>query len=245
MMKLLRNYAGDVLLFILWVCLSASLMSANADIDAAREDRPDRTIELAFTTFRDAGLPDQDVYLQHEPESSEVFRPTAADTDMDAPLFRSAVPVRHDPFDDAAVGPHRKGKPFGMTLGQWLQHHGEGSYTCAGGEATLALTFAGLVPRGVYTMWYASASKQGVGTASGLVELPLPGGDGTNGYFTADESGNASFSRKLGSCLQPSDVWSTSLLGINYHSDNKTYGGSPGDYGYNAHVALIAALPRR
>ena len=46
-------------------------------------------------------------------------------------------------------------------------------------------------------------------------------------------------------CLQMSDVWTTSMLAINYHSDGKTYAGLPGDFGYNAHVPLFLMLPQR
>ena len=42
-----------------------------------------------------------------------------------------------------------------------------------------------------------------------------------------------------------SDVWTTAMLAINYHSDGKTYAGLPGDFGYNAHVPLFAMLPQR
>ncbi len=35
------------------------------------------------------------------------------------------------------------------------------------------------------------------------------------------------------------------MLAINYHSDGKTYGGDPGEFGYNAHIPLFLMLPNR
>ncbi len=42
-----------------------------------------------------------------------------------------------------------------------------------------------------------------------------------------------------------SDVWTTSMLAINYHSDGKTYKAYPGDFGTVAHIPLFAMLPNR
>ena len=99
------------------------------------------------------------------------------------------------------------------------------------------MSFSGLVPHGIYTMWHA--------TAPGLVDLPFASGDSMTANFSADAAGNASFSRSFSPCLDLSDGYASSLLGINYHSDNKTYGSVPGDFGYNAHVALVAKLDAR
>ena len=61
----------------------------------------------------------------------------------------------------------------------------------------------------------------------------------------ADGKGEAAFKHTFKPCLQMSDVWTTSMLAINYHSDGKTYAGLPGDFGYNAHVPLFVMLPPR
>ena len=42
-----------------------------------------------------------------------------------------------------------------------------------------------------------------------------------------------------------SDVWTTSMIAINYHSDGKTYKAYPGDFGTNAHIPLFVLLPER
>jgi hypothetical protein len=42
-----------------------------------------------------------------------------------------------------------------------------------------------------------------------------------------------------------SDVWTTSMLAINWHSNGKTYGGHPGAFGSVAHIPLFVMLPPR
>jgi hypothetical protein len=41
------------------------------------------------------------------------------------------------------------------------------------------------------------------------------------------------------------DVWTTSMLAINYHSDGRDWGASPGEFGTNAHIPLFLMLPNR
>ena len=63
--------------------------------------------------------------------------------------------------------------------------------------------------------------------------------------FRADENGHAKFQHSFKPGLQMSDVWTTAMLAINYHSDGKTYGALPGNFGLNAHVPLFVMLPPR
>jgi hypothetical protein len=244
-MTYIRKNIMSVLLFILWVGLSASVTTAHAEVQGGGATSDSYSIDLAFVTHLDAGLPEQDVFIEREPGSTEVYRPTIGDNDMNAPLFKSAVPVPHNPFDEDAVGPHPKGEAFGMTLGEFLKHQGTGTYTCANGEGTLDTQFSGLVPNGVYTMWHAFTAIPATKPFSGFLDLPLGARDGSTSVFVANENGEASFSHTFKPCLQMSDVWTTSLLAINYHSDGKTYAGLPGDFGYNAHVPLFLMLPQR
>jgi hypothetical protein len=76
------------------------------------------SLELTLVTHLDMELPEQDVFIEREAGSGEVWRVTGGDNDMSAPLFKTAVPVKHDPFNPDAVGPHPKGEPLGLTLGQ-------------------------------------------------------------------------------------------------------------------------------
>jgi hypothetical protein len=244
-MTTIRKNTINILLFILWFGMSVSLLTANAEVQGGGAQGDSYTIDLAFITHLDASMPEQDVFIEREPGSDDVYRPTIGDNDMNATLYKTAVPVPHNPFDEEAVGPHPKGEEFGMTLGQWLRHRGTGTYRCSNGEGTLDTSFTGLVPNGVYTMWHAFTAIPATKPFSGFLDLPLGARDGSTSVFVADANGDASFKHTFKPCLQMSDVWTTALLAINYHSDGKTYAGLPGDFGYNAHVPLFAMLPPR
>lgn len=203
------------------------------------------SFDVAFRTHLEMDLPEQDVYIEREPGSGQVYRVTKGDNDMSAPLFKTAVETEHDPFNPDAIGPHPKGEPLGLTLGQWLKHRGTGTYTYEDGVGHLDLEFSGLVPNGVYTMWHAFIALPPTEPFSGTLDLPLGARDGSESVFVADAKGTARFVHRFRPGLQMSDVWTTSMLAINYHSDGKTWGGSPGKFGLNAHVPLFVMLPRR
>ena len=215
--------------------------SIHADVPA----NAGQSLELAFVTHLDMDLPEQDVYIEREPGSNQVYRVTKGDHDMNAPLYKTATMTKHDPFDPKAIGPYEKGEALGMTLGQWLKHRGTGVYTVSGGVGSLRLEFTGLVPNGVYTMWHAFIALPPTTPFSGTLDLPLGARDGSESVFTADENGKAVFEHTFSPPLEMSDVWTTSMLAINYHSDGKTYGGLPGDFGLNAHIPLFVMLPKR
>jgi len=203
------------------------------------------SFDVAFKTHLDMGMPEQDVYIEREKGSGDVYRVTKGDNDMRAPLYKTAVPTKHNPFDPKAVGPHPKGEALGMTLGQWLRASGTGTYTYKNGVGTIDLEFTGLVPNGVYTMWHAFIALPPTSPFSGTLDLPLGARDGTTSVFVADANGNASFEHTFRPGLQLSDVWTTSMLAINYHSDGQTYGAYPGEFGLNAHIPLFVMLPKR
>lgn len=245
-MRALRRNVLNILLFILWLGMGVSLTTARAeDMPGGGRKGEGYTIDLAFVTHLDASLPEQDVFIEREPGSGYVYRVTIGDNDMNLPLFKTAIPVPHNPFDAAAVGPHPKGQPFGMTLGDWLRHRGVGTYTCRNGEGRIDTNFSGLVENGIYSMWHVFTAIPATTPFSGFLDLPLGARDGSTSVFVADENGRASFRRTFKPCLQMSDSWITSLLAINYHSDGKTYAGLPGAFGYNAHMPLFLTLPRR
>ena len=205
----------------------------------------DVSLDLAFVTHLDMDLPEQDVFIEREAGSNKVYRVTKGDHNMNATLFKTAVETPHDPFNPEAVGPHKKGEPVGMTLGQWLKHTGTGTYTCESGQGTLDLEFTGLIPEGVYTMWHSFMAIPPPVPFTGTLDLPLGARDGSESIFIADKNGKAKFKHTFQPCLQMSDIWTTSMLAINYHSDGKTYGGHPGKFGYNAHIPLFVMLPLR
>lgn len=222
-------------LLLAFVATTLILPTAHADV----------AVDLAFMTHLDMDLPEQDVFIEREPGSGEVFRVTKGDHDMSAPLYASAVEVKHDPFDPKAIGPHPKGLALGMTLGEWLKHQGTGTYSCENGQGHLEIKMTGLVPNGVYTMWHAFIALPPTEPFSGTLDLPLGARDGSESYFQADADGNATFTHDFMPCLELSDVWTTSMLAIAYHSDGKVYGGSPGAFGLNSHIPLLVMLPKR
>jgi hypothetical protein len=203
------------------------------------------SLDLAFVTHLDMGLIEQDVFIEKVPGSGEVFRVTKGYHNMDAPLYKAAVSVPHDPFSEEAIGPYPKGDFIGMTLGQWLKHSGTGRYTCENGQGALDLKFTGLVPNGVYTMWHFFMAIPPPEPFTGTLDLPLGARDGSESVFVADENGNATFRHTFAPCLQLSDIWTTAGLAINYHSDGKTYGGHPGKFGSISHIPIFAMLPLR
>ena len=221
------------------------LTTAGKPAGTVDKGQGDVSIDLAFITHLDADLPEQDVYIERVPGSGEVYRVTKGDHDMNAELFATAEEQPHDPFNPEAIGPYEKGESLGMTLGEWLKHAGTGTYTCVDGEGVLTLELTGLVPNGVYTIWHAFIALPPPVPFTGTLDLPLGARDGSESIFIADENGNASFEHSFAPCLQMSDVWTTSMIAINYHSDGKTYGGHPGEFGNKAHIPLFVMLPQR
>lgn len=207
--------------------------------------RNTETIELAFITHIDAGMAEQDVYVELEAGSGEVYRVTGGFHDMDAPLYTAAEKIAHDPFNPENIGPYQMGKPMGMTVGQWLKHTGKGTYTYSQGEGSLDLKFTGLVPNGTYTIWHAFLPATPPVPFAGTLDLPLGASDGSESVFTADANGNMEVTHSFKPGLEFSDVWTNAILALNYHSDGKTYGGHPGSFGDKAHIQAIAILPSR
>ena len=237
-----KTLAAAAAAFLTFATIAAAEGSGN---DADTTGTTTVSIDLAFVTHLDLDLPEQDVFIEREPGSGQVYRVTKGDNDMKAPIYKAATPIEHDPFNPEAIGPHPKGEAIGMTLGQWLKHRGTGTYTCTDGKGSLDVSFTGLVPDGVYTMWHAFIALPPTTPFSGTLDLPLGARDGSESVFTADANGKADFVHTFSPCLQMSDVWTTAMLAINWHSDGKTYGADPGQFGYNAHVPLFLMLPAR
>ncbi len=201
-----------------------------------------RTLELSFVNHLQAGMAaEQDVHLEHEGVGG-VFRVTAEDTDMVTMLYAAADGKHHDPTNPDAVGPFSKGVPLGVKLGDWLAGSGEAEVTCRDGSATISASFQQLVPNGVYTLWYSFIALPPTSPLS-VMNLPLGTRDGSQNGFVADENGNAVYALELAPCLQLSTDQVGTMLALNYHSDGRTYGFDPGQFGYNAHVQLFALLP--
>ena len=217
-------------------CSALALAAAPALAD-------DVKFEFGFVDHIEAGMIEQDVYVETSPGSAEVVRVTPETADEGAEVFHTAHPVRHDPMNLNAIGPYPKGASLGFSLGDWLSASGSGSYSCTGGEGHLQISFENLIPGGVYTLWHFFMPSAPTDPFIGTFDLPAGALDGSQSIFTADASGKAVFDQVLEPCLQLSGDQLVAGLAVNYHSDGQTYGVLPGDFGQNAHIQLFTALP--
>ncbi|XWN32679.1 MAG: hypothetical protein ROR55_06140 [Devosia sp.] len=211
---------------------------------ATAYDAPEQ-MTLSFNFHIDEQMAEQDVFYERVRGSGEVFRPTAATRDMDAPLYAPATPVPHNFLDTSDVGPYPKGKPLGITLGEWFAAKGAGTYQCQDGTGKVDIAFQNLVPNGVYTMWHDFMVWPPTEPFIGTYDLPFGARDGSENTFVADEDGNARFTRKITPCLQLSGEHLVSDLAIAWHSDGATYGPLPGEFSTKTHVQLYVGLPKR
>lgn len=156
-------------------------------------------------------------------------------------LYASASPTPHDLFKtgEKPLGAFPEGKPLGFTLEKWLSAGGIGIYTVNGENAELELSLKKLVPNGVYTVWCSRITFPPEPKTEGV---PCGAEDGSQNSFNADAQGNGAFSLKMKK-LPDSTKETSSAIAVHYHSDGKTYGASPGDFGVNAHVQLFYMIP--
>ncbi len=221
-------------------CIGAgTVMAAATSYDAPVE------LDLAFIFHIDEDLAEQDIFVEREPGSGEVYRPTKGDRDMSMPLYATAEPVEHQPFDPEALGPWPKGEALGITLGEWFAAKGTGQYSCVDGQGTLEVSFEGLVPNGVYTMWHDFMAWPPTEPFIGTYDLPVGARDGSENVFITDSNGDAVFERTFKPCLQLSGEHLIADLAIAWHSDGKTYGPLPGEFATKSHVQMYLGLPKR
>ena len=206
---------------------------------------PREEMTLAFIFHVDEGLAEQDVFFEREPGSGEVYRPTGATRQLDAPLYAPAEPVAHSPLQTENVGPWAAGEPLGFTLGEWFAAEGSATYSCEDGEGRLDARFANLVPNGLYTMWHDFAVWPPTDPFPGFYDLPFGARDGSENAFRAEADGSAAFEAVIKPCLQLSGEQLISELAIAYHSDDQTHGATPGTFSTDTHVQLYVTLPKR
>lgn len=204
--------------------------------------------DIGFVSHVTAGMVEQDAYIEKVPGSGEVFRVTADEAKkyLDFPAYTTKTSHHHVPFAPVGAGPFEKGKALGMTLGEWLAGTGTADYTCKGGAATIKIDFEKLVPNGIYTVWYFLAGKPQMGCADcpfGTIDFPMGGGDGSQSVFTAGADGKATYEASFSPCLMLGNDLIFSGMALNYHSDGKTYGKEPGEFGNKAHIQIFAGLP--
>ncbi len=201
------------------------------------------SVKLQFVNHLQMKLPEQDVFIEKVAGSGDVFRVTGADKDMNAPLYAAEASVKHNPFAPEAVGPYKKGRALGFTLGQWLAATGTGTYACRDGQGTVQANFTKLVPSSTYTMWYFFLPTPPTKPFTGTLDLPLGARDGSQNAFRTDVKGAASYKASFKPCLQLSGDQLASGLAIAWHSDGKTYASDAGSFGQATHVQLFLLLP--
>ncbi|MDU9007108.1 hypothetical protein [Sedimentitalea todarodis] len=218
--------------------------AANAQVIKAAYDAPE-SMSLTFIFHIDDGMAEQDVFYEKISGSGEVFRPTAATRDMDAPLYAPGVEVKHNFLDTTDTGPYPIGRPLGLTLGEWFAAKGSGTYICENGVGTVDLSFENLVPDGVYTIWHDFMVWPPTEPFIGTYDLPFGARDGSENTFIAKADGSADFGHTISPCLQLSGEHLAADLALAWHSDGNTYGPLPGEFSTVTHVQMYVALPSR
>jgi hypothetical protein len=223
----------------LWAALAALLLSACQPVKPQRAQQ----VPLQLVSHVAAGMAEQDVYVARVENAGEVFRLTGEKVGsyLDAPVYAAQEAIEHDLFDlgDNPLGPYPQGVPLGFTLGEWLAAGATGSYTVQGEQATLDLTFTRLVPLSVYMVWCATVNTP---PNVSIVDKPCGAADGSENVFVADSNGNATFRLTMPPLVETTDT-SLQVIAAAYHSDGKSYGALPGDFGLNSHVQIAAVIP--
>ena len=202
-------------------------------------------IKIVFVDHLTAGLIEQDLFVEKDLGSGLVYRvtPKEKDTYINHKLYKSVEAQKHDPFNARNAGPYKKGEYAGMTLGEWLSGRGEATYSCENGWGSLTASFTNLVPNSTYTMWHFFMAKESTDPFTGTLDVPMGDRSGKQSVFKTDADGNAKMDITFEKCLQLGDVQLAGAVAIAYHSDGKTYGALPGDFGTLTHVHLFAILP--
>ena len=242
MRTLIERVLLPAYLAVLLVLILAARAVAAAETPAEEDEV---VLELVFVHHVDMGMHEQDIFIEHDPDSGRVYRATREDLDPESPLFRVARPVRHEPFDLRQKGPYRNGGALNLKLGQWLSGSGDGEYRCEDGTGRIDVRFRSLVPDGVYTMWHWFVSIPPTVPFNGIYGVPLGDRDGSQSVFRADRRGDVRYVREFQPCLQLSGEHLASALAINWHSDGQTHGPLPGELSVDSHRHLLLFLPRR
>lgn len=211
--------------------------------DTSTTTREGLTTEIQLVNHIQAELPEQDVYVEISPGSSQVKRVDVEEADIysENMLYSTATMIEHDPFKlgKTPLGPFQKGVSLGITLDEWLAGTGTGTYSVNGGLATLDLRMQNLVADGVYTVW-CSVIKFPPDPV--VVDLPCGAIDGSDNVFTADANGDGEISITMNP-LEESTETTVNVIAVAYHSDGETYGPYPGSFGSGTHVQLFYLMP--
>ena len=202
-------------------------------------------MEVKLLTHIQMDLPEQDVFVESASDATKVVRVEGAEAKKVETLakkgYASTAAVPHDPLKVGPnpLGPFPKGAALDFTLGKWLDGTGSGGYTVDGDEATVDLSMQKLVPNATYTLW---CSRLKFPPNPSIVDKPCGKADGSENVFKTDASGKGTIHLTM-PALEPSTKEVASLLALAYHSDGKTYGSEPGEFGLHTHVQLAWLLP--
>lgn len=222
--------------------IPACLILFAALILSARLAYADTKIDLKPVTHPIAGFAEQDVFVL---QNGQAMRLDAKEVTSSANLSKSAYSslnaTDHDPFklSPNPLGPFPLGKALGFTVGQWLEATGSGTYSVNGDSAHISLIFHKLVPGSTYTVW---CSRLTFPPNFRVVDKPCGAQDGSENVFKSDSIGEGGFSLTL-KPLEESTRETATVIAIAYHSDGKSSGSKPGDFGSNTHVQLFVPIP--
>lgn len=123
------------------------------------------------------------------------------------------------------------GTPTGFTKEQWMTAQGTVSLSPVKNKNyKLTLKAQGLVPNGIYTLWW--VNKKVIGMDLG------PVGGAANNKFKANGQGNGTATITV-----PANN-NYQMLVVAYHADNKTYGNMPGEMGKITFTHLAGDFPK-
>lgn len=220
------------LVFVLAMVLISVFISA--------QDTTSETTDLVFVNHLQAGLIEQDVYVQNEEGQAVRLDNTAPISTLYQPVVGTKAAQSHDPYGlfEGVYGPFESGEDLGFTLAEWLQASATGTYTVTGDRALLVITAEDLVPNGVYTVWCTRLIPP---PDFRFIDLPCGAADSTENVFVASEDGSYTYVLELDP-LDPATPENIPLVALAYQSDGKTYGERPGDFGMNSHVQIFAMI---
>lgn len=122
------------------------------------------------------------------------------------------------------------GTPDGIDADTWMDASGTASVTDRqNGSDVIELTAEGLVPDGIYTIWWVNEATFGMDMG--------PGGGLPANTFTADHEGNAHARLTVDS---DNDY---QMMVVAYHADHRTHGDMPGEMGDVTFEHLMGAWP--
>ncbi len=205
-----------------------------------------REINFEFGTHPQLGFPEQHVLVQQEDLDTDMGmrlegEQTADEENLERDIFAAAEDIGHDPFSlgEDPLGPFPVGESLDMTLGDWLAAEGNGTYRVVGDHGEISIRLQNMVPNGVYTLW---CTRITVPPDFLMLNKACGPEDGSTNAFTADEEGSIEFSMDTWA-LEDTSAETVSVLAVAYHSDDNTYGASPGTFGLNSHVQIFTMLP--